>query len=173
MRVKRTDNRWQQWYSFDGDVWLEGADFTHDITVNGVGVYAGNAQAAGSPAHTAYVDYFFNTIYPIDPEDGYVTATRPTQWELELSLLPNQPNPFNPVTLIRYIIASAGPAQVDIYDVTGRRVRTLVNEWQEAGMQSIYWRGRDAGGIPVASGVYFVRLESNGEMRSRKIVLLK
>jgi hypothetical protein len=173
MRVKRTGDYWQQWYSFDGDVWIEGADFTFDLTVTGVGVYAGNAQAAGSPEHTAYVDYFFNTDFPIDPEDGFVTAAGPMRPELALSLLPNQPNPFNPVTLIRYIIAQAGPAQVDIYDVTGRRIRTLVNEWQEAGMQSVYWKGVDAGGIPVASGVYFVRLESHGEMRSRKIILLK
>jgi hypothetical protein len=173
MRVKRTGDHWQQRYSFNGDEWIDGADFTFDLTVTGVGVYAGNAQAAGSPEHTAYIDYFFNADFPIDPEDGFVTAVVPMQRELALSLLPNQPNPFNPVTLIRYIIAQAGPAQVDVYDVTGRRVRTLVNEWQGAGMQSVYWRGLDAGGIPVASGVYFVRLESHGESRSRKIILLK
>jgi regulation of enolase protein 1 (concanavalin A-like superfamily) len=173
MRVKRTGDYWEQTYSFDGETWLNGADFTFSIAVNGVGVYAGNAQGSGSPEHTAYIDYFFNVDFPIDPEDGFVTAARPQQPELILTLLPNQPNPFNPVTLLRYIIAQAGPAQVDIYDVSGRRVRSLVNEWQGTGMQSVYWKGLDNYGTPAASGVYFVRLKSHGEFRSRKIILLK
>jgi hypothetical protein len=173
MKVKRTGDRWEQFYSFDGEVWEDGADFIFDLTVHGVGVYAGNAQDAGSPEHTAYIDYFFNVDLPIDPEDGFVTAARPLQPGLALELLPNMPNPFNPSTLIRYVIAQAGPAQVDIYDVSGRRVRTLVDEWQGAGMQSVTWKGMDSNGVSVASGVYFVRLTSSGELRSRKIILLK
>lgn len=173
MRVKRTGDHWQQRYSFDGDMWLDGADFTHEIEVTGVGVYAGNAQAAGSPSHTAYVDYFFNVDFPIDPEDGFVTAVRPQKTQHTLALLPNQPNPFNPVTLIRYVIEQAGPATIDIYDVSGRRVRSLVGAWNGVGLHSVYWKGLDDDGVPAASGVYFVRLKSNGEFRSRKIILLK
>ena len=173
MKVKRTGDRWEQFYSFDGEVWLDGADFTFSLTVTGVGVYGGNAQGSGSPEHTAYIDYFFNVDFPIDPEDGFVTAARPLQPRPTLELLPNMPNPFNPSTLIRYIIAQAGPAQVDIYDVSGRRISTLVNEWQGTGMQSVYWKGMDGNGVSVASGVYFVRLKSHGELRCRKIILLK
>ncbi len=68
MRVKREGNQWTQTYSLDGITWLPGASFSHPMTVNRVGLFVGNAGS--NPAHTAEIDYFFNTASPIDPEDG-------------------------------------------------------------------------------------------------------
>ncbi|RIK42591.1 MAG: hypothetical protein DCC55_08395 [Chloroflexi bacterium] len=68
MRVERAGNQWTQSYSFDGTDWTESVSFTHTLTTGTVGVYAGNAGAF--PAHTAIVDYFFNTAAPIVPEDS-------------------------------------------------------------------------------------------------------
>lgn len=68
MRVARAGNQWTQSYSFDGINWTESVSFTHTLTTGTVGVYAGNAGTF--PAHTAIVDYFFNTTAPVVPEDS-------------------------------------------------------------------------------------------------------
>jgi flagellar hook assembly protein FlgD len=61
---------------------------------------------------------------------------------------------------------------LSVFDVAGRRVRTLVDGWMRAGPHSSRWDGRDDGGRAVASGVYFARLEA-GRILSRRMVLLK
>ena len=68
MRVTRVGDTWTQSYSTNGSSWTAAANFTFALTVNEVGVFAGNA--GNNPAHTAVVDYFFNTAAPIVPEDG-------------------------------------------------------------------------------------------------------
>ena len=70
MRVRRQGDQWTQSYSYDGVDWTTPVTFTHPLTVTAAGTYAGNAIDASSPAHTAYIDYFFNTASPIIPEDG-------------------------------------------------------------------------------------------------------
>ncbi len=89
-------------------------------------------------------------------------------------LAQNIPNPFNPITTIRYEIP-AGGADVDmsIYDVTGRHVRTLLDENRPAGVFSVQWNGEDDRGQRVASGVYFYRMRAGAFVETRKMVLLK
>lgn len=89
------------------------------------------------------------------------------------ALLANVPNPFNPQTQIRFQLSHEGHARVTIYDVTGRRIRTLVDGQRNAGDHQVIWQGRDDGGRPVASGTYYIRLESNGGLDHRKIMMLK
>ena len=67
-RVSRTGNAWKASYSFDGENWTQYASFTQALSVTKAGVFAGNA--VGNPAHTATVDYFFNSAAPIQPEDA-------------------------------------------------------------------------------------------------------
>jgi regulation of enolase protein 1 (concanavalin A-like superfamily) len=69
LRVTRVGDSWTQSYSLNGATWTTGASFTHALTVSQVGLFAGNA-GSNPPAHTAVVDYFFNTATPIVPEDG-------------------------------------------------------------------------------------------------------
>jgi hypothetical protein len=83
------------------------------------------------------------------------------------------PNPFNPATTIRYRLPSASRVQLSVYDASGRLVTQLVNDEQVKGDHAVSWDGRDARGAVVGSGVYFVRLESRGEARTRKTILLK
>ncbi|HET6349927.1 MAG TPA: C25 family cysteine peptidase [Candidatus Krumholzibacteria bacterium] len=90
-------------------------------------------------------------------------------------LAQNYPNPFNPATRISYEIA-AGPAAhvtLTIYDVTGARVRTLVDQILKPGAYSVQWDGRDGHGSAVGSGVYFYRLSTPAQALTRKMVLLK
>ena len=83
------------------------------------------------------------------------------------------PNPFNPTTTIRYTLAHASTATLSVYDATGRRIVELAGGPHVAGAHEKVWNGRDARGLPVSSGVYFVRLESGGEMHVQKVALLK
>ena len=101
----------------------------------------------------------------------------PTDTRLDLPkayrLLANVPNPFNPITTIRYELPHADHVRLEILDVSGRLVRTLVNGPVEAGNHAIEWRGEDARGRRVASGVYFYRLDSGSYVATRRMVLLK
>jgi hypothetical protein len=89
------------------------------------------------------------------------------------ALEPNRPNPFNPVTTIAYDLAHAGESRLVVYDVSGARVRELVDTKQPAGRYAVSWDGRDDAGRSVASGVYFYRLTSGAFSQTRKMVLLK
>ena len=83
------------------------------------------------------------------------------------------PNPFNPAATVYYSIPQPGPVNARIYNTRGQPVKILVSGRQDAGRQRITWRGDDANGVRVASGVYFIRIESSGLAAGRKVVLLK
>jgi subtilisin family serine protease len=85
----------------------------------------------------------------------------------------NYPNPFNPSTRIGYTIGERGLVTLEVFDVLGRAVATLVNESQAAGSYQIVWNGRNSANIPVTSGVYFYRLRSGAFSRANAMVLLK
>jgi uncharacterized repeat protein (TIGR02543 family) len=69
LRVHRQDNQFIVLYSYDGQNWETGAGFNHTLVVTQIGVFAANA-GSNPPAHTAVIDYFFNTASPIEPEDA-------------------------------------------------------------------------------------------------------
>jgi len=89
------------------------------------------------------------------------------------SLQQNYPNPFNPATSIAFTLAEPGHATIEIFDVGGRRIRTLVRQWYGAGSHVAGWDGRDHDGRSVASGVYFYRLTAGSASESRKMVLAR
>ena len=83
------------------------------------------------------------------------------------------PNPFNPSTELSYTLSRPGTVRLTIYDVSGRRVRELVNEPQGTGPQSAEWDGRDDDDRSAPAGVYFARLEACGKVETRKLALVK
>jgi len=89
------------------------------------------------------------------------------------ALQQNYPNPFNPSTSIAFTLAESGHATIEIFDVGGRRIRTLVSQTYGAGSHVAGWDGRDNSGRDVASGVYFYRLTAGGASESRKMVLAR
>ena len=104
---------------------------------------------------------------PIDDGTGVVEGAR-------FALAQNAPNPFNPVTTIRYTVpADAADATLRVFDVTGRLVTTLVSGDIEPGEHTAVWDGTDARGETVASGVYLYRYEACGETATGRMVLLK
>jgi uncharacterized protein YdaL len=86
----------------------------------------------------------------------------------EYSLSQNFPNPFNPVTVINFQIPKSGLTQMKVYDVTGRLIKTLVNEFKTSGYYKIEF---DASSL--ASGVYFYKLTSGNYSSVKKLVVLK
>ncbi len=92
---------------------------------------------------------------------------------LDFALHQNYPNPFNPETTIRYQINQPGQVQLEIYNLLGQKIRTLVNEVQPAGAHSANWDGLDDNGRSVSSGVYVYRLRTDISVASRKLVLLR
>jgi hypothetical protein len=88
-------------------------------------------------------------------------------------LSPAWPNPFNPSTTINYSLKKGGFSELTVYDVAGRRVRTLVNGFVPAGEHEVAWNGKDDNGRQTASGVYFYRFRSGGFEETRKMVLLR
>ncbi|MBD3423141.1 MAG: T9SS type A sorting domain-containing protein, partial [Candidatus Latescibacteria bacterium] len=85
----------------------------------------------------------------------------------------NYPNPFNPVTTIRFSLARKGHVKLCIYDVRGRKVKTLLDRKLGIGTHTVSWDGRNERKEAVASGVYFYRLDARDRTVSRKMVLLK
>lgn len=83
------------------------------------------------------------------------------------------PNPFNPAVTIRASMPVAGRARITVHDVRGREVVELMSGHREAGPIEHVWRGTDAAGAQVASGAYFVRLESPGVELTKKIMLVR
>ncbi len=91
------------------------------------------------------------------------------------NLLGNYPNPFNPTTTIAFTLDKATPVSLVIYNALGQKVRQLLaNKVMPAGtVHKVRWNGRDDLGRPVASGVYFYRLDSKEKSAMRKMILLK
>ena len=88
-------------------------------------------------------------------------------------LFQNYPNPFNPQTQIEYELREAGQVRIDVFDVQGRLIQTLVNTEQTAGRYALSWNGTDTAGRRVASGTYLYRLSMGGQVQARTMVLVK
>ena len=88
-------------------------------------------------------------------------------------LHPNTPNPFNAGTRIAYRLAASGPVRLEIYNLLGQQVHTLVDETQAAGAYRVSWDARDRRRAAVAAGIYFTRLTWPGGEQTRRLIYLK
>jgi len=97
------------------------------------------------------------------------SSTLPTRFELSQ----NYPNPFNPTTTITLSLPQESKVSLEVYDITGRKVRTLLKEALPAGVHKISWDGRNENGEAVGSGVYIYRVVAGAFKESRKMALLR
>lgn len=88
-------------------------------------------------------------------------------------VLQNYPNPFNPQTTIEYYLPRSTWVNLTIYNVLGRKIKVLVNDFQTKGKKSVTWDGKDQKGRIAASGIYFYRLETTDYVESKKMLLIK
>jgi hypothetical protein len=91
----------------------------------------------------------------------------------EFALHQNYPNPFNPTTTIKYDLKENAQVRLNIYNVLGQLVKTLVNEKQTAGYKEIPWNGTNQDGVKAGSGIYIYRIETNNFVQLKKMILLK
>ncbi len=136
-----------------------------------------------SPGESIELSFEDSQLQPVTP--GYVrdfvfsakgfytsyktNATLPETYRLSQ----NYPNPFNPSTSIYYNLATNSRVELSVYNALGQKVRTLVDESQQAGSHSVLWDGKDDGGSNVASGVYLYKLTAGDYTASRKMILMK
>jgi hypothetical protein len=105
------------------------------------------------------------TIKKLDPDKEFFPD--------EYVLFQNYPNPFNPLTTIRYSVPEQSHIRLNIYDILGRRIHTLIDQNQGSGIKTVNWDGRNNRNAFVASGVYVYTLEAPGFRTAKKMVLLK
>ncbi len=111
-----------------------------------------------------------------DDDIGPVTtgvAETSAQVPVEFSLSQNYPNPFNPSTQFIYTVPEDTDLRIEIFNVLGQRVRTLVNGNVQAGRHTVTWNGRDDAQVELASGIYFCRFQAGDIRRVQKMVLMK
>ena len=129
-----------------------------------------NCEAAGNYDSTAYAmilgvcEYLGLDLSKIQNEE-----TMPSGY----SLHQNYPNPFNPVTKLRYDLPENSHVNITIFDILGREVKTIVNQYQNAGYRSITWNATNDHGHSVNAGVYLYRIQAGNYTLAKKMVLLK
>ncbi len=106
-----------------------------------------------------------------DPPTSVATEDRGHPKTFKLSQ--NYPNPFNPETIISYQLPEAAEVELEIYNLLGERVLTLVDKRQSAGDYSVKWRGTDDSGRRVTSGVYIYLIRAGSFTQARKMLLLR
>jgi hypothetical protein len=100
---------------------------------------------------------------------NFTTTNLPDKIELHQ----NYPNPFNPETHIVFNLPEALEVKIEIFNLTGQRIKVLLDEFVEAGPQEVIWDGRNNYGNQVASGVYFYRMSAKNFSQTKKMVLIK
>ena len=135
--------------------------------------------AIGSNAEMYYPSLFNNSSsMPI--QQFIVRGTTESLDVYDLDHIPNQfmvhqnyPNPFNPTTQIRYDLPESKYVSIVIYDLMGRKIKSLVNMHQDAGYMSIYWGATNDLGQPVSAGMYIYTIQAGEFRETKKMVLLK
>jgi hypothetical protein len=128
------------------------------------------APIANEPHVTVTPD---NATWLLDEIDPPSTAVRDGAAPSALSSLTTAPNPFGDATSVRWQLAGAARVRVDVFDVQGRRVATLLDEARPSGAGEVRWTGHDHRGTAVAGGVYFVRVQARGETITRRVVRIR
>ena len=120
------------------------------------------------------VTYYYRVAFSDGVETKLLFEAGPIKTPaIALMLHQNIPNPFNPRTIIGYTLPEQCRVQLEVFDVTGRRVKVLVDKIQAGGSFSADWNGRDTNGTATVSGVYFYRLTAGKTTLTRKMILLR
>jgi hypothetical protein len=118
--------------------------------------------------------YTFTNLLPeVETLTGVEQRLEIQELPKEFALLQNYPNPFNPGTKINYQLPAAEQVSLGIYNVLGQKIRTLVNEFQQAGSYDVYWDGKDETGKAMPVGIYIYKLQAGDFSDMKKMQLVK
>lgn len=109
----------------------------------------------------------------VTPGGDTGTSVEPGEIPLSIELEQNYPNPFNPTTTIRFLIETPSQVTLEVFDVTGRRVATLLNDALARGQHTVAWDARNEAGQTVSSGVYFYRLQAGDIVQTKQMTFIK
>lgn len=134
-------------------------------------VYDKGEVVLGGNCGSAEDNMYFVLLKPLEPQGkdrgiselpGYFTLSQ------------NYPNPFNPKTTIAYVIHKDGRVKITVFNLLGQKVKVLLDEECKAGTSgTVEWDGTDMHGMPVASGMYFYRIEQNMLAKTRRMILMR
>lgn len=113
--------------------------------------------------------YFMRATIQTTTSIAQITNVIPDKFELTY----NYPNPFNPTTKFKYALPEGKDVSIIIYDITGKKVTELVNNYQAAGTYEVTWNGKNDAGNQVASGTYIYSVKAGSFTQSKKMVLLR
>ena len=122
---------------------------------------------------TDYLGFAGHNLDPTGPIELYMNTHDLTYLPDKHSLHQNYPNPLNPETIIPYGLAENIFVNITIYDLLGRQVKTLVNQVQNAGFNSIQWNATNDYGEPVSAGIYLYQIQAGTFYQTRKMALLR
>jgi hypothetical protein len=161
-------NPWLSFSANTGDLFANESD---PVTIT----FDASSLTAGDYAADILLRDLYNNIVtlPVALHVNEVTGIPGTKPEPGTSLLANYPNPFSSSTIIRYSLGDPGQARMDIFDLGGRNMSTLVNTYQKAGEYRITWNGRDAGGRLLPGGIYECRLTAGNYSGCLKIIIIR
>ncbi|HGY56661.1 MAG TPA: T9SS type A sorting domain-containing protein, partial [Caldithrix abyssi] len=111
--------------------------------------------------------------YNNDSTNTTVMTDKPDISLPEKYSLSSYPNPFNPSTNIHYSLPQGSYVQLTIYDITGKKVAELVNDYQQAGEYELTWHAENSFGQQLASGLYFVRIQAGKYMKILKMMYIR
>lgn len=134
-----------------------------------------NCQNNTPGVHEFHVTAIYNSEFESGPSNIFVATPNDDELLVPLvtSLKDASPNPFNPVTSISYSVKERQIVHLNVFNVRGQKVCTLVNAEKAAGTHTITWNGRDSEGKSLSSGIYFYTMSSGNFTSTKKLILLK
>jgi hypothetical protein len=139
------------------------------MTSIGPGRYYGKVDVSGTAIAALGTDHLLYLGGAPCTDTDVAAPVRPIDPQF---LKPLRPNPFRTSTLVQFDLPSPGRVSVEVYDVAGRRVRTLASGWREAGWNSVLWSAATSEGV-TPTGVYFVRLQTADRVETRKAIIAR
>ena len=170
------EEQWRKTFQDDtlmyDDDWPNGRGLSIDITDDYGYIITGYVNMPG--AGYGYDRENFGDLYMVRTSPDLSLQTYTSKSNLEnFSLYPNYPNPFNPITTLRYDLLNDESVNITVYDMLGNVINELVNEVQNSGCKSIQWNATNDQGQPVSAGVYLYSIETEDFRQTKKMILLK
>ncbi len=156
----------QPWtFTFQADAVLAA-----DFQVNNMGGNEGMIVfeyiiSGGDLTEDIVLPFTFRTVNYVSNDDSQVVAN--------VTSLANYPNPFNPETTISYTLTKSSQVKLEIFNILGQHVRTLVNDYENAGTHSVVWNGKDKNNKDLSSGFYLYKLTDGLQTKTNKMILMK